>query len=77
MGTRRHGRRIERRADQHTDWSATVRLASVVSSVGVAVAVAVDQVGILSDQLVVFGVIGVGFATSWVRSGRRSLGRAV
>jgi hypothetical protein len=52
-------------------------LASVVSSVGVAVAIAVDQVGILPDQLVVFGVIGVGFATSWVRSGRRSVGRAV
>jgi len=52
-------------------------LAIAVSSIGVAVAVAVERAGVLPQHMVVFGVIGVGFSTSWVRSGRRSLQRAL
>ncbi|MFZ8998418.1 MAG: hypothetical protein ACO225_02360 [Ilumatobacteraceae bacterium] len=62
---------------RRNEWRATIRLAIAVSSIGVAVAVAVERAGVLPQHMVVFGVIGVGFSTSWVRSGRRSLQRAL
>lgn len=56
---------------------ATIRLAIVVSTIGVVVAVTAERFGGLPAGSVVYGVIALGFAASWVRSGRRSTHRPV
>ena len=58
-------------------WRATIRLAMIVSVIGIAAALTVGRIGLLPEQAVVFGVMGVGFVTSWIRSGRRSLTRVI
>ena len=51
-------------------WVAALRLAVVVSTVAALVAIALSSIGDVSPTLVVLTVIVVGFALSWVRTGR-------
>jgi len=51
-------------------WTAAVRLAMIVSAVAVAVALALNAFGDVSQTALVVAVIVVGFVVSWIHSGR-------
>lgn len=54
---------------RRNSWGAAIGLAITVSVVAVAIATALSIIGV-SQPVIVLGVIVVGFATSWVRSGQ-------
>lgn len=58
------------RADDREAIRAAIRLAVVLSAVAAVAAPVLDAVGDLSPTAFVLAVVVVGFATSWVRTGR-------
>ena len=67
----------ERSDDMHASmelrrvhWTAAARLAMIVSAVAVAVALALNAFGDVSQTALVIAVIVVGFVVSWIHSGR-------
>ena len=56
--------------DRRTTWGAAIRLAITLSVFAAIVAAILHSIGILSQPTIVLGVIVIGFATSWVRTGR-------
>jgi hypothetical protein len=57
-------------------WAAALRLAVVVSILGALIAVAASTVGDVAQAAIVIPVIVVGFAASWVQTGRVRRGAA-
>ena len=55
---------------RRTTWVAALRLAVVVSTAAAIGAMLLSSLGGVSEALVVLGVIVVGFALSWVQTGR-------
>lgn len=55
---------------RRTTWGAAIRLAITLSVVAAASAAILHPIGILSQPVIVLGVIVVGFVTSWVRTGQ-------
>lgn len=55
---------------RRTTWGAAIELAITLSVVAATIAVILHSMGVLSQPVIVLGVIAVGFATSWVRTGR-------
>lgn len=51
-------------------YGAAVRLALVFSAVAACVAITLETVGEVSTTRLVFAVAAIGFATSWVQTGR-------
>jgi VIT1/CCC1 family predicted Fe2+/Mn2+ transporter len=51
-------------------WAAALRLAVVVSILGALIAIAASTVGDVAQAAIVIPVIVVGFAASWVQTGR-------
>jgi hypothetical protein len=51
-------------------WAAALRLAVVVSVLGAVVAVAASMFGDVAQVTIVLPVIVIGFALSWVQTGR-------
>ena len=56
--------------DRRTTWGAAIQLATTLSVLAAITAVTLHSIGILSQPTIVLGVIVIGFATSWVRTGR-------
>jgi len=51
-------------------WAAALRLAVVVSVIGALIAVGASTLGDVSQAAIVIPVIVIGFAASWVQTGR-------
>lgn len=56
--------------DRRTTWGAAIQLAITLSVFAAITAATLHSIGILSQPTIVLGVIVIGFATSWVRTGR-------
>ena len=56
--------------DRRNTWGAAIQLATTLSVLAAITAVTLHSIGILSQPTIVLGVIVIGFATSWVRTGR-------
>ena len=53
---------------RRTTWGAAIELAITLSVIAATLAVILHTMGVLSQPVIVLGVIAVGFATSWVRT---------
>jgi hypothetical protein len=58
-------------------WVAALRLAVMVSVIGAAAAVAASMIGDVAQVAIVVPVIVIGFALSWVQTGRVQRGDSV
>lgn len=69
LGTGTHGAMEPRRNTWRDTWEAAIRLAAAWSVLATAIAVMLSAAG-LAQSTIVLGVIVVGFALSWVRTGQ-------
>lgn len=54
---------------RRSTWGAAIRLAATWSLLSAAIAAVLHTVDVVSQPVIVLGVIVVGFTTSWVRTG--------
>jgi VIT1/CCC1 family predicted Fe2+/Mn2+ transporter len=51
-------------------WAAALRLAVLVSLIGAVVAIAASMIGDVAQVAIVIPVVVIGFALSWIQTGR-------